>query len=93
MKKYRRYEWKTIAILIIGYSLYYFVRKNFSISIPAMEASLGLSKAQIGIFLTLNGLIYGLSRFVNGFLSDRFSSRVIRATGLGLSAVVNLIIC
>ena len=65
---YRRWEWRTIICLMIGYALFYFVRKNFSMAIPAMEAQLGLSKVQLGIFLTLNGIIYGASRFVIGIL-------------------------
>ena len=68
-KKYQYWQWRTLIILMIGYALYYFVRKNFSIVMPALESELGLSKVQLGIFLTLNGIIYGLSRFVNGLLA------------------------
>ncbi len=48
---------------MIGYALFYFVRKNFSITMPALEAELGISKVKLGLFLTLHGIIYGLSRF------------------------------
>ena len=75
VKKYNYWQWRTLIILIIGYALFYFVRKNFSIAMPALEAELGLSKTQLGIFLTLNGVIYGVSRFVNGMLADRFSRK------------------
>ena len=91
--KYVYWEWRTIIILMIGYALFYFVRKNFSIAIPAMEHSLGLSKLQLGLFLTLNGIIYGFSRFINGILVDRYSKKWIMATGLLLSAIVNFAIC
>ena len=33
-----------------------------------MEANLGISKVQLGVFLTIHSLIYGASRFVNGLL-------------------------
>lgn len=92
-KKYTYWEWRTIIVLIIGYVLYYFVRKNFSVAIPAMEHQLGLSKVQLGTFLMLNGIIYGFSRFVNGILVDRYSKKLIMALGLLLSAIVNLLIC
>ena len=91
-KKYVKWEWRTIICLMIGYALFYFVRKNFSMAIPAMEAELGISKLKLGIFLTLNGVIYGASRFVNGYLVDRFSRRKIMSLGLLLSAAVNFII-
>ncbi len=91
--KHRYWEWRTIIVLMLGYALYYFVRKNFSIAIPAIEQELGISKAQLGIFLTLNGIIYGFSRFANGILVDRFSKKNIMALGLALSAAINLAIC
>ena len=93
IKKYRYWEWRTIIVLFIGYALFYFVRKNLGIAIPAMEAELGISKTQLGIFLTLHSIIYGFSRFVNGMLVDRFSKRKIMSLGLLLTCAVNLFIC
>ena len=93
VKKYRYWEWRTIIVLFIGYALFYFVRKNLGMAIPAMEAELGISKTQLGIFLTLHSIIYGFSRFVNGMLVDRFSKRKIMSLGLLLTCVVNLFIC
>ncbi|MBQ5943205.1 MAG: MFS transporter [Bacteroidales bacterium] len=91
-KRYAYWEWRTIIVLMIGYLLFYFVRKNFSIVMPAMEAELGISKVKLGIFLTLNGIIYGLSRFINGFIADRVSRKKMMALGLALSALVNILI-
>ena len=93
VKKYRYWEWRTIIVLFIGYALFYFVRKNLGMAIPAMEAELGISKTQLGIFLTLHSIIYGFSRFVNGMLVDRFSKRKIMSLGLLLTCLVNLFIC
>ena len=92
VKKYNYWQWRTLIILMIGYALFYFVRKNFSIAMPALEAELGLTKMQLGIFLTLNGIIYGFSRFVNGFRADRVSRKRMMAAGLFFSAVVNILI-
>lgn len=92
-KRYVKLQWKTLIILIVGYTCYYFLRKNFSAAIPAMEAQLGLSKVQLGTFLTLNGIVYGLSRMVNGLLADRYSKRVLMSLGLFLSCIISLLIC
>ena len=91
-KKYKYWQWRTLIILMIAYILYYFLRKNFSVALPAMEAELGITKLQLGIFLTLNGIIYGLSRFINGFIADRCSRRLLLAGGLVLSSVINFAI-
>lgn len=80
-KKYNYWQWRTLIILMIGYALFYFVRKNFSITMPALEAELGISKVKLGLFLTLHGIIYGLSRFINGFIADRVSRKKMMATG------------
>ena len=92
-KKYKYWQWRTLIVLMVGYIMYYFVRKNFSAALPAMEAELGVSKVQLGIFLTLNGVIYGFSRFLNGYIADRFSRKGLMALGLVLSALVNFGIC
>lgn len=91
--RYKYWQWRTLIALMIGYICYYFLRKNFSAAIPAMEAQLGLSKIQLGAFLTLNGIVYGLSRMVNGILADRYSKRKLMTLGLLLSCVINLCIC
>ena len=88
VKKYRYWEWRTIAVLFVGYALFYFVRKNLGMAIPAMEAELGISKTQLGMFLTVHSVIYGFSRFVNGMLADRFSKRKIMSLGLMLTHVL-----
>ena len=70
-KKFKYWQTRTIIVSMIGYALYYFVRKNFNTAMPSIEATFGITKTQLGIFLTLNGVIYGVSRFINGFIADR----------------------
>jgi sugar phosphate permease len=49
-----------------------------------------VSKAQLGLFLTLHGLLYGVSKFVNGMIGDRVNARLFMALGLILSAAMNV---
>mgnify|MGYP003175044973 CR=1 FL=1 len=74
-KRFKYWQTRTIIATMVGYALFYFVRKNFSLAMPGLEADLGISKTSLGIFLTLNGVVYGLSRFVNGILADRMNAR------------------
>jgi OPA family glycerol-3-phosphate transporter-like MFS transporter/OPA family sugar phosphate sensor protein UhpC-like MFS transporter len=89
-KKFRYWQARTILVSMIGYALYYFVRKNFNTAMPSIEATFGITKTQLGLFLTLNGIIYGCSRFINGFIADRVSARAFMSLGLALCAVVNI---
>ena len=84
------WQWQTIIVAMVGYALFYFVRKNFSIAMPGLTAEFGISKVELGLFLTLHGIIYGLSRFVNGIIADRGSARVVASVGLMLCALVNI---
>jgi OPA family glycerol-3-phosphate transporter-like MFS transporter/OPA family sugar phosphate sensor protein UhpC-like MFS transporter len=88
-KQFKYWQYRTIIVTMVGYALFYFVRKNFSMAMPGMNDDLGISKVSLGIFLTLNGLVYGLSRFVNGIFADRINARFYMATGLLLCAVSN----
>ena len=88
-KRFKYWQMRTIIATMVGYALLYFVRKNFSLAMPGLEADLGISKTSLGIFLTLNGVVYGLSRFVNGILADRMNARWYMAVGLALCALAN----
>ena len=88
-KRFKYWQTRTIIATMVGYALFYFVRKNFSLAMPGLEADLGISKTSLGIFLTLNGVVYGLSRFVNGILADRMNARWYMAIGLALCALAN----
>lgn len=38
IKKYQHWQLRTIIVSMIGYAIYYFVRKNFSIAMPGLTA-------------------------------------------------------
>jgi sugar phosphate permease len=86
----RYWQRRVMIATIIGYAFFYFVRKNLSMAMPVMEKSLGIGKADLGLFLTLHGVLYGVSKFANGFFGDRCHVRNFMVTGLVLSAVVNV---
>jgi OPA family glycerol-3-phosphate transporter-like MFS transporter/OPA family sugar phosphate sensor protein UhpC-like MFS transporter len=88
--KYRYWQGRILMSSIIGYAMFYFVRKNLSVAMPALGKDLGIGKADLGLFLTLHGLLYGVSKFVHGFLGDRANARTLMAVGLMLSALVNV---
>ena len=87
---YRVWQRRVLVSTILGYIAFYFVRKNLSIAMPLMEQELGISKAGLGLFLTLHGVLYGVSKFANGFLGDRCNARVFMVVGLAASALLNV---
>ena len=89
--EYRRWQKRVLVSSIIGYATFYFVRKNLSIAMPFLEKGLGIQKTQLGLFLTMHGLLYGVSKFANGFLGDRANARVLMVSGLAMSAILNVL--
>jgi OPA family glycerol-3-phosphate transporter-like MFS transporter/OPA family sugar phosphate sensor protein UhpC-like MFS transporter len=88
--RYAYWQKRILLSTIIGYALFYFVRKNLSVAMPVIEKDLGIGKDQLGLFLTAHGLLYGVSRFANGVLADRVNARWFMAAGLAICAGFNI---
>ncbi|HEX4264290.1 MAG TPA: MFS transporter [Verrucomicrobiae bacterium] len=87
---YRVWQTRVLFFSIAGYATFYFVRKNLGVAMPLMGKELGITKTDLGLFLTLHGVIYGVSKFLNGFLADRSNARVFMAVALMASALLNV---
>jgi sugar phosphate permease len=90
-RAFARWRWRVLLATIIGYALFYFVRKNLSVAMPALGRDLGIGKTDLGLFLTLHGLLYGVARFANGVLADRANGRKFMVVGLTASALLNVL--
>lgn len=89
IKKFKYWQYRTIIMTMIGYAVFYFVRKNFSFAIPGLTAEYGITKTSFGIIMTLVTIVYGISRFLNGILADRINARYHMSIGLFLCALAN----
>ena len=87
---YRQWRIRTMYSMMIGYAIFYFCRKNFSMAMPTFLDELGYTKTDLGIILTLFSVVYGFSKFISGILSDRANPRYFMALGLILSAIMNV---
>lgn len=84
------WQWETLLVTMGGYALYYVIRKNLSIAMPLL-GEIGVSKVQLGAFLTCGGIVYGVGRFLNGIVADRNSARKVMALGLLICGLVNIL--
>lgn len=82
---------RILVSAMFGYVMFYFVRKNISVAAPVMYASLGITKSQFGMFLTLHGLVYGVSKLCNGIVGDRVNARWFMVTGLVFCGAINIV--
>ena len=89
-RRFSRTQWRMLFATMIGYTLFYFMRKNFSFAMPGLEQDCGISKAMLGNFLFAGGIVYGISKFVNGIIGDRCNSRKMLCFGLLVCSLVNV---
>ena len=90
-KAFKRAQWRFILCSMIAYAFFYITRKNLSMAQPEMLEQGVITKEALGTILTVHGVLYGVSRFVNGFWADRLNGRIFMTIGLALSALMNFL--
>ena len=90
-KSFKYWQWRVIICSMIGYSMFYFVRKNFSFAMPSLGEEYGITNTSFGVILSLVGILYGVSKFVNGFIADRFNARWHMVIGLTACVILNFL--
>jgi len=89
-RRFGRMQWRMLFATMIGYTLFYFMRKNFSFAMPGLQQDCGISKSMLGNFLFWGGIVYGLSKFLNGIVGDRVSPKKMLCLGLLACTLVNV---
>lgn len=89
-KSFVMWQRRTIFFSAVAYMFFYLIRKNLSMAQPEMLEDGVITLASLGTITTVHGLLYGLSRFVNGFWADKVNARKLMFFGLLLSALCNL---
>lgn len=88
--KFMHWQWRIILVTMVGYAMFYFVRKNWSVAMPGLTAEYGINNKSFGYIIAVGSIVYGCSRFIQGYLVDRVKGRIVMALGLLLCALSNL---
>jgi OPA family glycerol-3-phosphate transporter-like MFS transporter len=91
-KIYNKWRLRILISIIFGYGTYYLCRQNFSMIMPAFMEEFGYSKTQLGWVLTIASMVYGVGKFVNGYISDKSNARYFMVIGLLCSAIITFIL-
>lgn len=81
---------QALLSVFLGYTAYYIVRNNFTLSTPYLKEQLDLSATQIGLLSSCMLIAYGISKGVMSSLADKASPKVFMACGPVLCAIVNV---
>lgn len=90
-KHFLHAQYRMLVMTIIGYTLFYFLRKNLSLAMPGLSQDYGITKSSLGLFLTLHGVVYGVGKFIVGPMSDRSRPRRFLMGGLFLALLANVV--
>ena len=89
---YRRLRSRTFWGVTLAYTLYYVCRMTLGVvKQPLIDGGV-LTAGQLGIIGSAFYFVYAVGKFTNGFIADYCNIRRFMAVGIGISAVVNLIL-
>ena len=89
---YRRLRSRTFWGVTVAYTLYYVCRMTLGVvKQPLIDGGV-LTAGQLGIIGSAFYFVYALGKFLNGFIADYCNIRRFMAVGVGISALVNLLL-
>lgn len=89
---FKRVRLATFISATCGYALYYVCRLSMNIVRKPIVENGVFDETQLGIIGSCLFFVYAIGKMANGFLADRCNARRFMATGLLLTAIVNLLL-
>ena len=86
----RKRQWAVFFAITFGYGFYYVCRLSFSVAKKTMADAGVFDPAEMGIIGLALFYAYAFGKLTNGVLADRVNVRRFMATGLLISALINL---
>jgi len=83
-------RWSVFLSATIGYSLFYVCRLSLNVVKKPIVDEGFLDESQLGMIGSALFFAYAVGKLTNGFLADRSNIKRFMATGLFLTALVNL---
>lgn len=92
MKADKKQASKIIFICSLVYMISYVTRNSYNAIISEMVSSTGLAKSTLSIALTGAFITYGIGQLVSGYFGDKVQPKILIATGLIATSIMNLLI-
>jgi MFS transporter, OPA family, sugar phosphate sensor protein UhpC len=89
-KQYKRLRWSVFLSATFGYGLYYVCRLSLNVIKKPLINGGYLTESQLGVIGSALFFSYAVGKLTNGFLADRSNIKKFMATGLLISALINL---
>ncbi len=86
---YKRYRWRVLLAITLGYGLIYTCRLAIGLVKPSMIDAGVFTPAQFGLIGSAFFYTYALGKLTNGFLADHANMRTFLPLGFAMSALCN----
>lgn len=87
---YRRYRWRVLLAITLGYGLIYTCRLAIGMVKPSMIDAGVFTPAEFGLIGSAFFYTYALGKLTNGFLADHANMRLFLPLGFAVSALCNV---
>jgi OPA family sugar phosphate sensor protein UhpC-like MFS transporter len=87
---YRRYRWRVLLAITLGYALIYTCRLAIGMVKPSMIDAGVFTPAEFGLIGSAFFYTYALGKLTNGFLADHANMRLFLPLGFAVSALCNV---
>ena len=91
-KTFKKWRWRMFIGMYIGYSVFYFTRKNITPALPLISDKFGIDIIELGVLSSVFYVVYGIGKFISGMLADRANIRTFLAFGLFAASTIHLFI-
>ncbi len=88
--RYNKLRWSVFLSATFGYGLYYVCRLSLNVIKKPLINGGYVTESQLGIIGSALFFAYAIGKLTNGFLADRSDIKKFMATGLLVSALINL---
>lgn len=91
-KVYTHWRWRMFIGMYLGYTVFYFTRKNISPALPLISEKLDIDIIELGILSSVFYVVYGIGKFISGLLADKANIRMFMPIGLFIASSIHLFI-
>jgi len=90
-KTYKYWRIRIMYSMYIGYAFFYLTRKSFTFAAPDLINRSYFNPIEIGFLGTVFYIVYGVSKFISGAISDKSNPRYFMSFGLIMTGVLNIL--
>ena len=87
---YKKWRLKVFINTYLAYVVFYLCRKNLSVALLPIGEVFSLSNTKLGMLRSASYVTYGIGKFLNGVLADKYNIKILTPLALSFSGFINI---